>query len=102
MCKLDISLGKAENIKRFKSMLKDFFNLKQKSLFAIHDSAGVKLLSRLRLKFSHLNEHKFRHNFKDVLSPMCGCGSETETTDHSFLRCPFFVINRQKNSLMTC
>ena len=38
-----------------KSMLKDFFNLKQKSLFAIHDPAGVKLLSRLRLKFSHLN-----------------------------------------------
>ena len=27
-CKLDISLRKAENIKRFKSMLKDFFNLK--------------------------------------------------------------------------
>ena len=27
---------------------------------------------------------------------MCGCGSETETTDHFFLRCPFFAINRQK------
>ena len=30
-CKLDISLRKTENIERFKSMLKDFFNLKQKS-----------------------------------------------------------------------
>ena len=96
VCKLDISLRKTENIERFKSMLKDFFNLKQKSLFAIHDPAGVKLLSRLRLKFSHLNEHKFRHNFKDALSPMCDCGSETETTDHFFQRCPFFAINRQK------
>ena len=95
-CKLDISLRKAENIKRFKPILKDFFNLKQKSLFAIHDPAGVKLLSRLRLKFSHLKEHKFRHNFKDAPSPMCDCGSETETTDHFFLRCPFFAINRQK------
>ena len=75
-------------------MLKDFFNLKQKSLFDINDPAGVQLLSRLRLKFIHLNEHKFRHNFKDVLSPMCG--SETETTDHSFLRCSFFAISRQK------
>ena len=27
-CKLDMSLRKAENIKRFQSMLKDFFNLK--------------------------------------------------------------------------
>ena len=95
-CKLDISLRKAENIKRFKSMFKDSFNLKQKSLFAIHDPAGVKLLSRLRLKFSHLNEHKFRHNFKDALSSMYDCGSETETTDHFFLRCPFFAIKRQK------
>ena len=63
-CKLDISLGKAKNIKRFKSILKDFFNLKQKSLFAIHDSAGVKLLSSLQLKFSHLNEHKFYQTLK--------------------------------------
>ena len=42
-----------------------------------------------RLKFSHLNEHKFRHNFKDAPTPMFDCGSETETTDHFFLRCPF-------------
>ena len=95
-CKLDISLRKPENIKRFKPMLKDFFNLKQKSLFAIHDPAGVKLLSRLRLKFSHLNEHKFRHDFKDALSAMCDCSSETETTDHFLLCCPFIAINRQK------
>ena len=94
-CKLDISLRKAKNVKHFKSMLKDFFNLKQKSLFAIHDPPGVKLLSRLKLKFSHLNEHKFRHNFKDALSPICDCGSETEITDYFFLRCPFFAINRQ-------
>ena len=93
---LDIFLRKAENIKRFKSMLKDFFNSKQTSLSAIHDPAGVKLLSRLRLKSSHLNEHKFRHNFIDALSPMYDCGSETETTDHFFLHCPFVAINRQK------
>ena len=50
-------------------MLKDF-NLKQKSLFAIHDPAGVKLLSRLPLKFTHLNEDKFPNNFEDLLSTM--------------------------------
>ena len=60
----------SENIKRFLSMLKDIFNLKQKSLFTIPDPVGVKLLPRLRLRFSHLNEHKFCHNFKDVLSAM--------------------------------
>ena len=34
----------------------------ERSLFSIHDPQGVKLLSRLRLNFSHLNEHKFKHN----------------------------------------
>ena len=29
-------------------MLKDLFDLKQKSLFVVHDPAGVQLLSRLR------------------------------------------------------
>ena len=27
---------------------------------------------------------------------MCDCGTETETTEHFFLRCPFFVTERQK------
>ena len=40
-CKLDISLRKAENFKRCKSMLKDFFSLKQKPLFVVHDPVGV-------------------------------------------------------------
>ena len=41
-CKLNISLRKNKNIRRFKSMLNYFFNLKQKSMFAIHDPAGAK------------------------------------------------------------
>ena len=48
------------------------------------------LLSRLRLKFSHLSEHKFYHNFKYTLSPMRGCGPETKTADHFFLALPIF------------
>ena len=89
-------MRKSENIKRFKRMLNDFLNLKQESLFAIHDPAGVTLFSTLRLTFGLLNENKFRHKFKDALNPMCDCGSETETTDNFFLRCSFFTINRQK------
>ena len=51
-------------------MFKEFFNLKQRSPFAIHNPVGVKLLSRLLLKFSHLNEHKFLRNSKDAPSSM--------------------------------
>ena len=39
---------------------------KEMSLFSINDPLGVKLLTRLRLQFSHLNEHKFRHGFDDT------------------------------------
>ena len=63
---------------------------------SIHDPADVKFLTRFRLQFSHLNEHKFRPNFKDCLSPMCDCGAETETTIHFFSRCQFFENERQK------
>ena len=94
--KLDNTIRDAESIKQFKSMLKNFFSLNQRSLFLIHDTVGVKLLVKLRLQFSHLNEHKFCHNFKDCVSRMCDCGAETETTSHFFLRCKFFANERQK------
>ena len=44
------------------------------------------------VKLSHLNEHKFRHDFKFALSSMCYCGSETETTDQFFCVARFFKI----------
>ena len=73
----------------------------ERSLFSIHDPHGVKLLSRVRLNFSHLNEHKFRHNFKECVSPMCGCGLGIESTPHFFLRCHFYHVERSEllNSL---
>ena len=89
-------IKKSLNIKYFKSMLMKLFSLQERSLFSIHDPTGVKLLTRFRLKFSHLNEHKFRRNFKDTVVPMCDCGTETETTEHFFLRCPL----KDKNSLI--
>ena len=51
--------------------MKDIKSNKQLQ-FSIHDPQAVKLLSRLN--FSHLKEHKFRHNLKECVSPMCGCG----------------------------
>ena len=71
------------------------------SLFSIHGPQGVKLISRLRFNFSHLNEHKFRHNVKECVSPLYGCGLEIESTQHFFFRYHFYYIERTKllNSL---
>ena len=34
----------------------------------------------LRLGFSHLNEHRFRHNFENSANPLCSCSLEAEDT----------------------
>ena len=60
----------------------------------MHDTKGLKLLTHLRLNFSHLNEHKFRHVFKDTVDPMCKCGVETEITLHFLLRYRLYSNNR--------
>ena len=56
----------------------------------------MKLLARLRLKFTHLNEHKFSHGFNDMVNPMCPCGTDVETTEHFLLRCHCFSTQRSK------
>lgn len=51
----------------------------------------IKLITRFRVEFSHLNEHKFRCHFNDTMSPICHWSSEIELTQHSLLHCPFFL-----------
>ena len=65
---------------------------KGNSLFFIYDPYGVKLITRLRLQFSHLKDHKFRHGFGDTVSPMYGCNAEIEDIEHFLLRCHFYSI----------
>ena len=54
----------------------------------------MKLVARLRLNFSHLNEHKFRSSFRDIVDPMCKCGLETETIFHFHVRCRLYSTIR--------
>ena len=56
----------------------------------------MKYLNRLRLNFSHLNEYKFQHNFRDTVNPLCCCNTETETTSHYLLRYHLFSEQRTK------
>ena len=79
---------------QFKEITLSFIRLKENSVFAIHNTKGLKLLTGLRLNFSHLNVHKFRHTFKDTVDPMCKCGLETETTLHFLLRCRVYSTIR--------
>ena len=79
-------------------MLLNFIRPIGNSTENIYNPLGIKLLTRLRLGFSHLSEHEFRHNFGDSLDPLCSCSLETESTLH-FLRCQNY--NALRRALMT-
>ena len=51
-------------------------------------------METLRISFSHLKEHKFRHVFADTINPMCACGADVETTENFLLRCLFYSTQR--------
>ena len=56
----------------------------------IHNPNGLKLLTRLRLVLSHLNEHKYNHNLKDSVNTLCSYSLEVELVSHFFLHCHYF------------
>ena len=67
---------------------------KENPLFSVYDLVGVKLLTRLRLQFNCLNEHKLRHGLGDTVTLMCGCNANIEDTELFLLRCHFYTIQR--------
>ena len=88
--KLDENIRNSESIAIFKSRLLSFIRTVQSNIYHIFDPKGLKFLTRLRLGLSHLNEHKFRHNFM-----------ETEDSSHYFLHCQHLFNHRidLKNSV---
>ena len=66
----------------FKSNLLAFIRPVQNNIFNILDPQGLKLLTRLRLGFSHLSKHRFRHNFQECMNPVCSCSLEIKDTSH--------------------
>ena len=57
----------------------------ESNVYNIFDPIGLKFLNSLRLGFSHLNEHRFRHNFQDCMHPLYFRSLEIEDTSHYLL-----------------
>ena len=92
--KLSPDIRNSKSYPIFRNALFKLIKPLENSIYNIHDSLGIKLLTRLRLDFSHLREHKFRHNFRDTLNPMCECSLEPENTSHFLLHCHNYDIIR--------
>ena len=93
--KLDLEIRYSASLEIFKKHLSNFIRPNSSNVFKINNPLGLKLLTRLRTGFSHLKEHKFKHNVQDSLDPLCSCGNDIASTVHFFLHCPNFTTQRQ-------
>ena len=93
--KLNLEICNSVSLEIFKKHLLNFIRPNSSNVFNINNPLGLKLLTRLRIGFSHLKEHKLKHNFQDSIDPLCSCGNDIESTVHFFLLCPNFTTQRQ-------
>ena len=89
-----MTLRRLNRLKNSKITLIKVIRTKENSVLGVSDIYGIKLLTRLKLNFSHLNEHKFRQNCNDTINLMCNCGAATETTIHYLFRCRLYSVQR--------
>ena len=90
----DGNLRNSESISILKSNLLSFIRPIQNNIYNVFDPKGLKFLTNLRLGFSHLNEHRFRHNFQGLSSPLYSFSMENEDTTHCLLSCHHFHHQR--------
>ena len=50
---------------------------------------------QIRVGLNRLNFHKFKHNFRDTVNPMCRTNDGIEDTEHFLLLCPSFDVQRR-------
>ena len=109
--KLDPEIRLAPSVAVFKTKVLSRIRPSAKSVFGIHDPIGLSYLLQirvglsklnclsyllqLRVGLSKLNFHKFKHNFRDTVNPMCPTNDGIEDTEHFLLLCPSFDIQRQ-------
>ena len=94
---LDTEIRNLTSISSFKSALSRFYRPTSSSVYNVHNPKGIVYLNRLRVGFSHLREHKFRHNFQDTIDPFCNCSTNSiETTEHYLLHCSNYSAQRAR------
>ena len=86
--KLDNIIKSSDSYLTLRKRLLNLIRRKCNETYGIHHRTRLKLLTRLRLGLSHLNDHKFNHNFRDCINPLCFCSLSVENN------VPFFSTMR--------
>ena len=85
--KLDLNIRSSTSYKLFRTQILEFVRPHLTSTFNVAKFLGLTYLTKLRVGLSHLCKLKFRHNFGDLLNPLCSCRNATESTKHYLLHC---------------
>ena len=85
--KLEPELRYAPSVAALKEKLLSIIRPLAESVFGIHDPKGLSYLTQLRVGLSKLNFHKFKHNFRDTVNPMCPTSNGIEDIEHFLLLC---------------
>ena len=93
--KLDPEIRLAPSLAVFKTKLLSKIRPPAKPVFGIHDPTGLSYLFQIRVGLSRLNFHKFKHNFRDTVNPMCPTNDRIEDTEHFLLLCPSFDVQQR-------
>ena len=80
--KLDPEIRLAPSVAVFKTKILSKILPPPKSVLGIHDPIGLSHLSKIRVGLSKLNFHKFKHNFRDTINPLCSTNDGIEETKH--------------------
>ena len=86
---LNSDVRNSESLAAFKRKLISTVRPLKNSKYGVYDIIGVRRMTKLRIEFSPLNEHRFRHNF-DCLSSICACECAIEDNQHFLLHCHLF------------
>ena len=88
--KLDLKIWQSKTLLTFRNTLIKIEKPIPKLIYNVHNPVGLKLLTRLKLALSHLNQYKFNHNFRDFLNPFCSFSLEVESVSHFFFHCHYY------------
>jgi len=91
---LSASIKSSASLSIFKKALLKPIRPIARPCFNLNDNYGLARLTQLRVGFSDLREHRYRHHF-NCLSPICSCGGEDESTRHFLLNCNKYANQRQ-------
>ena len=93
--KLDPEIRESRSVNVFKKQLIGLIRPPANSVYGFHDPKRLSVLTQLRVGLSKLNFHKFKHNFRDTVNPLCLISDGIEDTEHFLLLCRAYDIHRR-------